>query len=307
MEKMDKLISRPETEQRHRSETELYATILRNELDIFESTLPFPMDACRKSSLRSRSSRNFLIMQNTDLLVVQFRAVQIYLYQLGLSEPTNVAQSSPQPQISAWRLDFICSGLISAKSLLTFYLSLRPKAELAFNNNEWVAIGFTLTIMAKLYSASTGPALSQSTTGLRRGLGMTNIINECVARIGTLLSSQVDAKGHKNVFHDFNLRIKRLKAWFEGHFAREPDLLPERISLEVDGVRATSPDYTDHLNQTDPNWAREQQLQNAQTLSTTQPLDAAFMNSLQGFQWPPDATFDEMMGDWMLSYPMGPL
>ncbi|KAI9837897.1 MAG: hypothetical protein M1837_002687 [Sclerophora amabilis] len=204
LEKIDHLSNQHDTRLfQHNSAVQFYVMSLKSELEVLRGHMPFAMN-------------------ESHLLVMQFHTVELYLYQICLLERYGSTSTTPPIPWSPWRLEILCAGLIAAKSLLGYYLSLPLRTEMAFNNSEWVQLGFALTVASKLSIAATDEAVCWETTNLRSSLGMSSILKQSVFRMGALTTSRVDAHGERDVFYHFEQRSKRVQRWFESHFLTEP-------------------------------------------------------------------------------------
>ncbi|OCL08162.1 hypothetical protein AOQ84DRAFT_407445 [Glonium stellatum] len=232
---------------------ELYITSFRFELEVFKERMPFSMS-------------------ENQLLGMLFHTVELYLYQICLFDIHRRSRTTRPIPWSSWRLEVLSAGLISAKSLLGYYLSLPIGTESSFNNSELIQIGFALTVAAKLSIAASDNSVSRETRVLRESLDISSILKQVVLRVGTLVTPHRDKE---NVFYNYERRVKQVQTWYEGHFSKEP---PANGRHEL-GVGVP-------------------------TIHDAVLPDTMF--DLQFANFYSDATFDEMMGGWMPD-PMGPL
>ena len=164
---------------------------------------------------------------------MQYHTAELYLCQIGLieSSPQNSAAWSP------WRIELLCFGLIAAKSLLGFFLSLPLRYEMSFNNTEWVQLSFALNVAAKLslIANEAEKAGYQQTIQLRKYLGISDVLRSLIMRIGTLISQAKDDNGDRDVFYHFEQRAKRLQEWYEAQFAFEVNETLDRRNANNEG------------------------------------------------------------------------
>lgn len=134
-------------------------------------------------------------------------------------------------------------GLVAAKSLLDFYVSLPLGTETAFNNAGWVQLGFGLIVACKLAVASCQPLIHPHTAGLSAALDLSNVLRRCILRMQALITSDMDESGDRDVFYHYEQRIKRLQWWFENRSLSEPGKNSTEVpshSLPVSSVASLS-------------------------------------------------------------------
>ena len=222
---------------------------------------------------------------------MQFHVVELYLYQICLLNRYGGPDATRPVSWSPWRVEILCAGLISAKSLLGLYLSFPLRAELAFNNSELIQLGFALTVGSKLAIAATEKTLCRETMSLRRSLDMSSILKQCVLRMGALTTSHVDAQGDRDVFYSYEQHVKRIQGWFEKHFLADPVGLVEHGNDNGRSVQNLQP--SDNLFDVSTD------VSNTNQLSLTDG-----MYEFQSAPFFPDAAADEITGDWILNSEM---
>jgi hypothetical protein len=94
------------------------------------------------------------------LLYFQFHTAELALYQVSLAAGRQ-GSAAPEPSTAtpSPHLEILRAGVLSAKSMIDFYLSLPVGAEITFNNSEWIQMGFAFIVAAKLSVAATEPFL----------------------------------------------------------------------------------------------------------------------------------------------------
>lgn len=140
----------------------------------------------------------------------------MYLCQISLFD-----QKRSQPH-SAWtqfRLEVLCHGLMAAKSLLDFYMSLPLRAEMTFNNSQWIQIGFALTLASKLSVESSDAAIYDQTAEYRDSLRMSSILRNAILRTQVLITPHTDVQGDRDVFYHYEQRLKHLQWWHDSIFS----------------------------------------------------------------------------------------
>ncbi|KAH8803667.1 hypothetical protein F5884DRAFT_806152 [Xylogone sp. PMI_703] len=166
---------------------------LKSELEDFKSRLPFSMN-------------------ESQMLVIQFRTTELALYQISLlHQKHDLVHGIPA---SSSHLEILCAGLFSAKLLFDFYLSLPVGAEITFNNSEWIQIGFAFIVASKLSAMATKPSIARETRNFRTSLGMSTVLEQSVERISTVRKSRIGIPGERDAFLDFERRIKGIQRWF---------------------------------------------------------------------------------------------
>lgn len=156
---------------------------------------------------------------------MHFHAASLYLHQISLlnrphTKPQCSLQNSDKPNFE-WRRDALISGLTSAIAFFAHYRSLPHGAELGFNNLQWMQLGFSLIVACKLCVAGTAPMVFQESKGIRNLLDMPSVLNDCITRVETLTSQEVDHEGDRDVFYHYCLRGKKLQKWFEKSYIRD--------------------------------------------------------------------------------------
>ncbi|KAF2088723.1 hypothetical protein K490DRAFT_38093 [Saccharata proteae CBS 121410] len=253
------------------SMTELSLVGFKSELDSFKKNLPFAMN-------------------ESHMLLIQFHVAELFLCQAAIFDRHSHLIS---PQWSSSRFDFLCTGLSAATALFGYYLSLHPGTELSFNNSEWIQISFALTVACKLAVTSTEKPVHSQTFALRRSLDMSGILRQLALRTGALVSDRIDAQGDRDVFTNYEQRIKRMEMWFNSHCHSTPTPPPTAHQQE----RPKRPDLGQHR--------ASSALHMNQSPYPEHPLhwDGVTMPhgsyDFQHDSFLPDATIDDILGDWM--------
>ncbi|PYI14634.1 hypothetical protein BO99DRAFT_406492 [Aspergillus violaceofuscus CBS 115571] len=240
----------------------------RSELDLYLAQLPFPLT-------------------DSHLLLMQYHTVELYLCQVTLFDHKPSAQrprhDSPFP-IEALRM-----GLTAARTLLDFYISLPLRREVAFNNAGWVQLGFVVTLACKLAVAAADPHIHPHMADLTRALDLSTMLSRCILRIQALVTSQMDARGDRDVFYHYEKRLKRAQWWFESRsLSRSQQQRNEPLPVAGAG-EASSP-----RNARIAEIPAEEEFQGGYAAVSGDGFD---------FQWPglfPSPTFDDMFADWMV-------
>ncbi|KAF2813056.1 uncharacterized protein BDZ99DRAFT_382428 [Mytilinidion resinicola] len=261
---------------------ELHITKLRAELDNFRERLPFPMS-------------------ENHLLGMLFHTVELYLYQISLLDKhcgPNATRSIPW---SPWRQEILSAGLISAKSLLGFYITMPLGAEKLLNNTELIQIGFALTVSTKLSLVAGSSLVTQQSRSLGTVLDMSSVLRECIARLEALVTGRVDASGDMDVFGHYVKRVQRIQKWYEWHFAKPAAGPDQRGSERVDSnFQHPNAQYSTQFSLMAQPIADG--IFNTSTVVGPTVPDAILMDGMYDLQFAnfySDATFDEMMGGWM--------
>lgn len=230
------------------------------------------------------------------MLLTQYYTVELYLYQISLHDPNSGTDPARPFPWSTWRLEILCCGLMAARSVLGSFLSLPELTGKAFTNSQWVQLGFAITVATKLSIAAVEKGVARETISYRQSLGMSNILKHCILRTGALVTSYEDENGVKDVFYHFQQRGKRIQAWFESHFPKDADALLQNTDNDA-VVNYASPQnqvqyvpVTHDLNDFATTWGGIPHMDTA-----------SFPGELYGppiSQYLPDATIDEIMGDW---------
>lgn len=284
---------------------ELYVSNFKSDLELFKERLPF---AIHESStcpihLPSQIALALIIghLVSVDLLRMQLHTVELFLYQISLFEQNSeLDETITCPSSwSPWRLEVLCAGLASSKLLFDCYLTLPLRTEMAFNNTEWVQLGFALIVASRFSVAGTKKSVSHDTMSMRQSLDMSGVLKQSILRLGGLISPRSDINGERDVFYHYEKRARNLQCWFEKHCLKQPMLLPhdsKRVSDSSSQIIAPflqrRPEGNALDNTTEFSSLAEGLLPD-QTLYSQVP------------EYFPDDIIDGMMGDWM-SYPMFP-
>lgn len=118
---------------------ELYVTSLKSDLDSFKNRLPFPLEESREAPRPSYYPH----LHSIDLLLMQFRTIELYLFQMSFIP---LLHSRTSFNLTSHHLNALTSGLKASQSLFDFCLSLPLRSELIFNFTEWTQISFALTV-----------------------------------------------------------------------------------------------------------------------------------------------------------------
>ncbi|KAF2493928.1 hypothetical protein BU16DRAFT_464436 [Lophium mytilinum] len=248
---------------------ELHITKLRAELDNFQERLPFPMS-------------------ENHLLGMLYHTVELYLYQISLLDKhcgPNATRSIPW---SPWRQEMLSAGLISAKSLLGFYITMPLGAEKLLNNTELIQIGFALTVSTKLSLVAGSSLVNQQSRNLGTVLDMSGILRECIARLEALVTGHVDAAGDQDVFVHYIKRVQRIQKWYEGSEGVDSNFQHANAQYNTQFSPMAQPMADGVFN-------------TSTIVGLTVP-DSVLMDGMYDLQFAnfySDATFDEMMGGWM--------
>ncbi|KAM5474653.1 hypothetical protein MferCBS49748_000059 [Microsporum ferrugineum] len=244
------------------SAMELYVQSLKAELEAFRSRSGFSLD-------------------EASLIALQFHATELSLYQLTLLEK---AGKQPKPAETAVSDEMLCAGRIAAQSILKLYLSLPPHSETAFNNTEWVQIGFALIVACRQVGTT---STTQMTPALvRHKESFSSTLMQLKARVSELSTDLVDLNGDRDIFSNFADRVTRLQAWFDERLAKDPS--------RMDGVALEEPRTTVAFS------PGEQQLaDDSNALYDPLPSDlfTSMVNDYHSME--ESFTIDQMLNDWM--------
>ncbi|KAL4971317.1 hypothetical protein BDW66DRAFT_165454 [Aspergillus desertorum] len=167
---------------------------LWSELDLYRAQLPFSLT-------------------ESHLLLMQYHTAELYLCQVTLFDHKPSAQHPRHD--SPFQIKTLRMGLTAARTLLDFYIALPLRQEVAFNNAGWVQLGFAVTLACKLVVAAADPLIHPHTADLTRALNLSTMLSRCILRIQALVTSQMDARGDRDVFYHYEKRLKRAQWWFE--------------------------------------------------------------------------------------------
>lgn len=158
-------------------------------------------------------AEKFRINASIALLAMQFYSAELSLYQLSLSglKPPVSAHATPNYLLKD---ELLSKALMAAESLVNVYLALPLGSEAAFNNTQWMQLGFATLIAIRLLVAVT-PSQSaiRATDMAQRRVLWSDMLVQCKTRIDTLSTEQVDSNGNRSVFHNFRQRLIRIQKW----------------------------------------------------------------------------------------------
>lgn len=210
---------------------------------------------------------------------MQFYAVELYLCQITLFDHKPAPQD--QRHGSGFQIEALRMGLTAAKTLLDFYIYLPLRCDLAFNNATWIQLGFAVTFACKLVITAMERSVHPHTADLCCTLDISNLLSRCILRIQTLITSDMDASGDRDVFYHFEKRLKRIQWWFENRALSRRKNEPSQLGAQLaEGVTPSSGGANLYLDASQP------------------PLDGFDAQ----FQWPglfPDASIDDFFVDWV--------
>ncbi|KAL5354405.1 hypothetical protein ACLOAV_000494 [Pseudogymnoascus australis] len=301
-EKIDRLYSQRFSELNPESTIELFVKQLQSEIELFRERLPFEItESCKSSS--ATDTKHLLTPAFIDLLAMQYHAVELNLYQIALLDRSVESEVPRLVPSSAWRLDILCAGLISAKSLLSYFLSVPARTQLAFSNSEWLQIAVAMVVASKLSVATRGTTASRETLALRDSLDMLSFVKKTVAVVSQLVTQVVDADGRRDIFYDYWKRGKLIQFWYEKHSPKPANLpLPpaEFNGYYDDGSQSSSASYTTQISQqTGDFFGYDMGAANLDNMLQAE------MEDIQLATYVPEMAMDGIMADWM-SYPLLP-
>lgn len=183
-----------------------HITQLRTRLESIKETLPFTL-------------------MESPLMMMHYHTVMVYLCHTSVCTDAALNVLPTGERWPQWRLDALGTGLVAAKSSLSFFLSSPLGSEMHFNNSEWIQLGFAMTYSARLATLSNQRSIQQEIQHLRRFLGMSDILKDVSGRLRSLSTSRMDDEGEKDVFHNYQQRVERLHAWFESQ-SNKPQIGP---------------------------------------------------------------------------------
>ncbi|KAM5458448.1 hypothetical protein MaudCBS49596_000362 [Microsporum audouinii] len=236
-----------------------------------------------KAELEAFRGRSGFSLDEASLIALQFHATELSLYQLTLLEKAGRQPGSTQTAVSD---EMLCAGRIAAQSILKLYLSLPPHSETAFNNTEWVQIGFALIVTCR--QAGTASTTQMTPALVRHKESFSSTLMQLKARVSELSTDLVDLNGDRDIFSNFADRVTRLQAWFDERLAKDPS--------RMDGVALEEP------RTTDPFSPDEQQLaDDSNALYGPLPSDlfTGMVNDYHSMEESFTYTIDQMLNDWM--------
>lgn len=301
-EKIDRLFSQRVSELNSESTIELFVKQLQSELELFRERLPFDItESCKLHP--ATNTKHLLTSPFIDLLAMQYHAVELNLYQIALLDRSAESEVPRLIPSSTWRLDILCAGLISAKSLLSYFLSVPARNQLAFSNTEWIQIGVAMVVASKLSVATRGTTGSRETLALRDSLDLLSFVKEVVAVVGQLVTQVVDAEGRRDIFYYYWKRGKLIQCWYEKHSPK-----PAIVQLSLADFNGY---YDDGSLPGSTNYAQQIPQQTGDFFgldmedSSLDNMLQAEMEDIQLTGYVPKVATDGIMADWM-SYPLLP-
>lgn len=302
-EKIDRLYSQRVSELNPESTIELFVKQLQGEIEMFRERLPFDMSESCKLFLAT-DAKHLLTSAFTDLLAMQYHAVELNLYQIALLDRTPESEVPRLVPSSAWRYDILCAGLVSAKSLLSYFLSVPARTQLAFSNSEWIQIGVAMIVASKLSVATRGTSTCCETLALHDSLGMLSFVKKTVDAVGQLVTQVVDTDGRRDIFHHHWKLGKLIQSWYERHSPKPANTpLPPPADFNVyydDGSQTSSASYTPQIPQQTGDFFGV----DMGSINVDNMLQAE-MEDIQLSGYVPQIAMDGIMADWM-SYPLHP-
>lgn len=139
---------------------------------------------------------------------MQYQTAELYICQVATAYKTMQLDASGHAEL-------ISSGLGATKLLLEYYLAMPVYADMALNNSEWLQISFAITVGAKLVITTHEAVNDPQAIVMPQSLDLSGILNQLAQRVGALVTTQVDAKGGRDIFHYYEQRLRRMQAWYE--------------------------------------------------------------------------------------------
>ncbi|EGP90158.1 uncharacterized protein MYCGRDRAFT_91197 [Zymoseptoria tritici IPO323] len=161
-------------------------------------------------------------LTESPMLMTHWNTAMVYLCHTDVCTESALNALPTGETWPHWRVEALGTGLIAAKSTLSFFLSLPLGCEMYFNNSEWIQLGFVMTYSARLATLSSQTSIHQETLHLRRFLGMSDMLKDVASRLRSLSSSRMDDDGDSDVFNHYQQRVERLQAWFDTQSDRVP-------------------------------------------------------------------------------------
>ncbi|PGH01411.1 hypothetical protein AJ80_09011 [Polytolypa hystricis UAMH7299] len=160
-------------------------------------------------------------MRETPLLALQFHATEICLYQLSLFDQGG--QQQPEPVHIApsrnWKDEMLYAGRIASESIINAYLALPSYAETAFNNTQWVQLGFALLVACKL--VATASKAGGTADRLQLKASWMDTLTRLHLRVGALSTTQIDSNGDRDAFFNFADRVATIQGWLDEQFRQD--------------------------------------------------------------------------------------
>ena len=274
---------------------------LKSDLELFKQRLLFPIHESSTCPVRRRSQIALAAKHALGFFVMQLHTIDLFLYQISLLDRNGGSENNATCLSSwpRWRVEILRSGLASAKSFLGTYLSLPSRAEVTFNNTEWVQLGFTLIVASNFSVAGTAQSVSAETMSLRRSLDISGILKQTILRTRTLISSNLDADGERDAFYHYEKRARTLQCWLQRKLSEHPEFLP-------DGVHQLSESSSQMITPSLQVRTGDSTLNISTHISDID--DGQRSNQAHDPQMPDyilEETMDRIFGDW-INYPMLP-
>lgn len=154
-------------------------------------------------------------LTESPMLMTHWNTAMVYLCHTDVCTESALNTLPTGETWPDWKVEALGTGLVAAKSTLSFFLSLPLGCEMNFNNSQWIQLGFVLTYSARLATLSSQTSIHQETLHLRRFLGMSDMLKDVASRLRSLSSSRMDDDGDRDVFNHYQQRVERLQAWFD--------------------------------------------------------------------------------------------
>lgn len=173
-----------------------------------------------RANLESTKTALPFSLTESPLLMMHYHSVMVYLCHINVSTDAALDVLTTGERWPRWRLDALCTGLVSAKSSLSPFLSLPLGSEMHFNNSEWLQLGFSITYCARFAALSYQKPVEHETQYLRNFLDMSDILREVTSRLRTLSTPNTDNDGKRDVFYQYRQHVEQLQRWFESQSKR---------------------------------------------------------------------------------------
>ncbi|KAF3482624.1 uncharacterized protein GIQ15_05383 [Arthroderma uncinatum] len=242
-----------------------------------------------KSELEAFRVRSGFILDESPLIAIQFHTAELSLYQLSLLDKRRQQSGFTQTTLLD---EMLCAGRMAAQSILRLYLSLPLHSETAFNNTEWVQIGFALIVACK--QAGTASATEPAVFPRQKEL-LSSTLTRLKMRVAELSTDKVDLNGDRDVFSNYVDRVARLQVWLDVRFEKTGD----------PGINNAAPEELRTI-EASPSLENQQLADASRGLYDLPPSDFSpsdlFANMANDYHSMEDdftCTIDQMLNDWM--------
>lgn len=165
---------------------------------------------------------------------MQFHVAEVCLYQLSLLD---LGEAMPAGPSRSWKNEMLYAGRVASEAILDVYLALPPFVETAFNNTQWIQLGFGLLVACKLVATASKAGSTADRHQLKTSWA--NTLTHLHTRVEGISTPHIDSNGDRDVFSNFAQRVVAMQSWLDEQFRQDdaPATVPD-TALYLEGLQS---------------------------------------------------------------------